>query len=262
MVNARHDGALLVQLGPGLQARPEELLRQRPGPDGRPEYLVRWSVLGSEERAAGGGGARSAEPEAENISLWMSAEELGASCPALLGPGRPRGPRREKAPGPRGAPGPADEASLLEMEADVRSLVRRARRQLAEAGAPGSSVLSTLHVLGAYAGIGSLGSAFRDSGAPELLLTLLRHEEERIRRGAGRMLRDLGAHDAGAGRSRSGGRGCRAFGRGRGRAAACVSRQNGRNRAGPSTPPWLRLSGLLLELETLSPARFRSWDAD
>uniref|UniRef100_A0A8C3NU95 CUL7/CUL9 N-terminal domain-containing protein n=1 Tax=Cyanoderma ruficeps TaxID=181631 RepID=A0A8C3NU95_9PASS len=197
MVNEKHDGSLLVQLGPRLQACPEELLRQRPGPDGRPEYLVRWSVVSSEERAAGGGG--SAEPRAENISLWMSAEEVCAGCPALLGRRRPPGPGEEKAPGPWGeAP---DEASLREMEADVRRLVRRARRQAAEAGAAGGSVLGTVQVLGAYAGIGSLAGAFRETGALELLLALLCHRDGRIRRGAGQMLRALGAHDAGGGRS-------------------------------------------------------------
>lgn len=259
MVNARHDGTVLLQLGPGLQACPEELLRQRPGPDGRPEYLVRWSVVSSEQRAAGGG---SAEPEAENISLWMSAEELRASCPALLGPGRPRGPRgpgREEAPGPWGTRVPPDEASLREMEADVGSLVRRARRQLAEAGAPGSSVLSTLTVLGAYAGMGSLAGAFRETGALELLLTLLCHQEKRIRRGAGQMLRALGAHDAGGGCSRSGGRGCRALGTGERLGSSVSAGKRGGIGLGL---PWLQLSGLLLELETLSPARFLSWDAD
>ncbi|RMC07795.1 hypothetical protein DUI87_15264 [Hirundo rustica rustica] len=189
MVNEKHDGALLVQLGPRLQARPEELLRQRRGRDGRPEYLVRWSVLSSEERAAGGGGGRSAESEAEEISLWMSAEEVRAGCPALPGRRRPEGPRRGEEEAP-------DEASLREMRADVRSLVRRAGRQAAEAGAPERSVLSTLHVLGAYAAIDSLAGAFRETGALELLLTLLRHEEKRIRRGAGEMLRALGARDA------------------------------------------------------------------
>ncbi|NXP42249.1 CUL9 protein, partial [Leiothrix lutea] len=196
MVKEQHDGSLLVQLGPGLQARPEELLRQRPGPDGRPEYLVRWSVVGAEEAAAGGGGAGSAGPRAENVSLWMSAEEVRAGCPALLGRGRPPGPGREKAPGPSGVP--LDEASLREMEADVGSLVRRARRQLAEGGTGGGSVLSTVTVLGAYAGIGSLAGAFRETGALELLLALLCHRERRIRRGAGQMLRALGTHDAGS----------------------------------------------------------------
>ncbi|XP_064271353.1 cullin-9-like isoform X2 [Passer domesticus] len=202
MVNEQHHGTLLVQLGPTLQARPEKLLRQRRGRDERPEYLVRWSVLSSEERAAGGSSACPAESRAESISLWMSAEEVRASCPALLGQRRPEGPRQEKAAGPCSAAVPRDEAaldeaSLLEMKADVRSLVRRAGRQLAEAGTPACSVLGTVRVLGAYAGIGSLAGAFREAGALELLTAMLCHREERIRRGAGEMLRALGAQDAG-----------------------------------------------------------------
>ncbi|XP_037989219.1 cullin-9 isoform X3 [Motacilla alba alba] len=204
MVNEKHSGTLLVQLGPKLQAHPEKLLRQRRGHDDRPEYLVRWSVVSLEERAAGGSSAASGETKAENISLWMSAEEVSASCPALLGHRRPEGPRlkEEKAPGPLAAVVPLDEASLdeaslLEMKADVRSLVQRARRQVAEAGSPECSILSTVHVLGAYASIGSLAGAFREAGALELLTAMLCHREKRIRRGAGEMLRALGAHDAG-----------------------------------------------------------------
>ncbi|XP_030921229.1 cullin-9, partial [Geospiza fortis] len=89
MVNEKHAGTLLVQLGPKLQAHPEQLLRRRRGHDERPEYLVRWSVVSSEERAAGGSGASSGDTKAENISLWMSAEEVCASCPALLAQTRP-----------------------------------------------------------------------------------------------------------------------------------------------------------------------------
>ncbi|NXA01355.1 CUL9 protein, partial [Nesospiza acunhae] len=160
MVNEKHAGTLLVQLGPKLQAQPEQLLRQRRGHDERPEYLVRWSVVSSEERAAGGSSASSGDTKAENISLWMSAEEVCASCPALLGQTRPLA--ADKVP-PDEAP--LDEASLLEMKADVRSLVQRAGRQVAEAGTPECSVLSTVHVLGAYASIGSLAGAFREVGA-------------------------------------------------------------------------------------------------
>ncbi|NXR20289.1 CUL9 protein, partial [Cinclus mexicanus] len=197
MVNEKHNGTLLVQLGPKLQACPKELLRQRRGHAGQPEYLVRWSVVSSEERAAGGSGASSAETKAENISMWMSAEEVCASCPALLGRRRPEGPKEEKEPGASDEALP-DEASLLEMKADVRSLVQRAGRQVAEAGTPEGSILSTVHVLGAYASIGSLAGAFRETGALELLTTLLCHKEKRIRRAAGQMLRALGAHDAGS----------------------------------------------------------------
>ncbi|XP_059323602.1 cullin-9-like [Ammospiza nelsoni] len=192
MVKEQHAGTLLVQLGPKLQAHPEQLLRQRRGHDERPEYLVRWSVVSSEERAGGGGGASSGDSKAESISLWMSAEEVRASCPALLAHTRPSAADKV-------APDavPLDEASLLEMEADVRSLVRRAGRQVAEAGSPECSVLSTVHVLGAYASIGSLAGAFREAGALELLTAMLCHRERRVRRGAGEMLRALGAHDAG-----------------------------------------------------------------
>ncbi|NXH60185.1 CUL9 protein, partial [Rhabdornis inornatus] len=199
MVNEKHNGTVLVQLGPKLQAYPKELLRQRQGHTSRPEYLVQWSIVSSEERAAGGSSASSAETKAENISMWMSAEEVCASCPALLGQRRPEGTwlKEEKAPGPSDKAS-LDEASLLEMKADVRSLVQRARRQVAEAGTPECSILSTVHVLGAYASIGSLVGAFRETGALDLLTTMLCHKEEQIRRGADQMLRALSAHDAGS----------------------------------------------------------------
>ncbi|NWY08092.1 CUL9 protein, partial [Nothoprocta ornata] len=89
-------------------------------------------------------------------------------------------------------------AASLELEADVRSLVRRAARQMGGSGAPGAAVLDTIHVLSAYAGISALARVFRETGALELLLGMLCHEEPRIRRGAGRMLRALASHDAGS----------------------------------------------------------------
>ncbi|XP_009475067.1 PREDICTED: cullin-9, partial [Nipponia nippon] len=127
MVNERHNGNLLVHLGPKLQAYPEELLRQRRGHDGQPEYLIQWSVVSLEERAVGGSDASSAETKPENILMWMSAEEVCASCPALLGQRKLEGQwvKEEKAASPFAADVPLDEASLLEMKADVRSLVQR-----------------------------------------------------------------------------------------------------------------------------------------
>ncbi|KAM8809276.1 LOW QUALITY PROTEIN: cullin-9-like [Eudromia elegans] len=196
----RRGGGLLVRLGPALHARPEQLLRQRPGRDGRPEYLVRWRLLRDEERAAGGG-SPGAGGEAESVAVWMSAEEVCGSCPELLGSREPCGQRREagEAAGLLAAAAPpGDAASLLEMEADVRSLVRRAARQLAGVGAPAAAVLNTVHVLSAYAGLGALAGVFRETGALELLVRMLCHEEQRIRRGAGKMLRALASHDAGS----------------------------------------------------------------
>ncbi|XP_074673598.1 cullin-9-like isoform X3 [Strix aluco] len=200
MVNEKHNGNLLVHLGAKLQAYPEELLRQRRGHDGQPEYLIQWSIVSLEERAAGGSSGSSAETKLENISMWMSAEEVCASCPALLGKRRLEGQwaKEEKAASPFAADVPLDEASLLEMKADVRSLVQRAGRQMAESGAPESSILNTIHVLSAYASIGSLAGAFKETGALDLLMKMLCHKDKQIRRSAGKMLRALASHDAGS----------------------------------------------------------------
>ncbi|XP_062427383.1 cullin-9-like isoform X3 [Rhea pennata] len=199
MVSERRNGSLLVHLGPTLQAYPEELLRQRRGRDGRSEYLIRWSVVSSEESVASGGGP-GAESKPENILMWMSAEEVCASCPVLLGQRKLGGRwvKEETAPSPFPADIPLDEASLLEMKADVGSLVQRAARQMAGTGAPESSVLNTIHVLSAYASIGSLTGAFKETGALDLLMKMLCHKEKQIRRSAGKMLRALASHDAGS----------------------------------------------------------------
>ncbi|NXM76281.1 CUL9 protein, partial [Serilophus lunatus] len=154
-------------------------------------------VMSSEERAVGGSSASSAETKSQNISIWMSAEEVCASCPALLGKRKVEGPggKEEKAPGPLAADAPLDEASLLEMKADVGSLVQRAVRQVADAGTPKCSILNTVHVLSAYASIGSLAGAFRETGALDVLMKMLCHKEKQIRHSAGKMLRTLASHD-------------------------------------------------------------------
>ncbi|XP_071661929.1 cullin-9 isoform X4 [Patagioenas fasciata] len=200
MVNERHNGNLLVHLGPKLQAYPQELLRQRRGHDGQPEYLIQWSIVSLEERAVGGNGASCAETKPENISMWMSAEEVCATCPTLLGKRKLEGQwvKEEKAASPFTADVPLDEASLLEMKADVRSLVQRARRQMSKSGAPESFILNTIHILNAYASIGSLASAFKETGALDLLMKMLCHKEKQIRHSAGNMLRALASHDAGS----------------------------------------------------------------
>ncbi|KAM4680914.1 LOW QUALITY PROTEIN: cullin-9-like [Amazona ochrocephala] len=200
MVNERRNGNLLVPLGPKLQAYPEELLRQRRGHDGQPEYLIQWSIVSLEERAAGSSSTSSAETKLENVSMWMSAEEVCASCLALLDRRKLEGQcvTGEKAASPSAADVLGDEASLLEMKADVRSLVQRAGRQMAESRAPESSILNIIHVLSAYASIGSLVGAFKETGALDLLMKMLCHKDQQIRHSAGKMLRALASHDAGS----------------------------------------------------------------
>ncbi|KAM5263615.1 cullin-9 [Ctenodactylus gundi] len=200
MIGEGRAGDLMVPLGPQLQAYPEELIRQRPGHDGRPEYLIRWRVLkcGEVDRAG------VEEGKAEHILMWLSAPEVCASCPSLLGEqALPKGPQQEPAGGsgslPRD-PGGLDEAAVGEMEADVRALVRRAARQLAEGGVASlpPAVLHTIHVLSAYASIGPLTRVFRETGALDLLMHMLCNPEPQIRRSAGKMLQALAAHDAGS----------------------------------------------------------------
>ncbi|KAM9564666.1 LOW QUALITY PROTEIN: cullin-9-like [Guaruba guarouba] len=200
MVHERRNGNLLVPLGPKLQAYPEELLRQRRGHDGQPEYLIQWSIVSLEERAAGGSSTSSAETKLENVSMWMSAEEVCASCLALLDRRKLEGQcvTGEKAASSSAADVLGDEASLLEMKADVRSLVQRAGRQMAESRASESSILNIIHVLSAYASIGSLVGAFKETGALDLLMKMLCHKDKQIRHSAGKMLRALASHDAGS----------------------------------------------------------------
>ncbi|XP_062953401.1 cullin-9 isoform X2 [Cynocephalus volans] len=200
MIGERRVGDLVVPLGPQLQAYPEELIRQRPGHDGRPEYLIRWSVLKCGE--VGKVGVE--EGKTEHILMWLSAPEVYANCPMLLGErALSKGPQHEPSGGSGSFPqdpGGLDEVAVGEMEADVRVLVRRAARQLAEGGTSSltAAVLHTIHVLSAYASIGPLTGVFRETGALDLLMHMLCNPEPQIRRSAGKMLQALAAHDAGS----------------------------------------------------------------
>ncbi|XP_071995949.1 cullin-9-like isoform X3 [Engystomops pustulosus] len=195
LVGERRNGNLLVQLGPKLQAHPEELLRQRWSVDSHVEYLIRWAVHNTEESGAGSSGTTSqAENKSSNILMWMSAEEVYSNCPTLLGKRKPEGPGvpEEKT---TGAP---DEGALQEMTEDVRMLVQRAARQMSHSCGPDSSILNTIHVLSAYASIGSLAGVFKETGALDLLMKMLCNSEKQIRKNAGKMLRALASHDAGS----------------------------------------------------------------
>uniref|UniRef100_A0A667ZB77 Cullin 7 n=1 Tax=Myripristis murdjan TaxID=586833 RepID=A0A667ZB77_9TELE len=174
----RRNGNLLVQLGPKLQAFPEELIRQRRTHDGQTEYLIRWSLVTIDDGTGSGG-----ESKTENILMWMSTEDVYANCPTLLGK------RKTDAQRP---------VELSDMKDDVKNLVRRARKQMAKKSDFAISITHTIHVLSAYASIGSLVGVFKETGALDLLMELLCNKERQTRRSAGKMLRALASHDAGS----------------------------------------------------------------
>lgn len=225
MVGERRNGNLLVQLGPRLQAYPEELIRQRRNHDGQTEYLIRWCLVTIDDGSGSRGGASEAgssgsdgaagpasgESKPENILMWMSTEDVYANCPGLLGKRktdvqRPLQLEAGHGEAYHGCPGttadfPADvtfdEVELSDMKDDVKNLVCRARKQMAKKRDFSISITHTIHVLSAYAGIGSLVGVFKETGALNLLMELLCNKETQTRRSAGKMLRALASHDAG-----------------------------------------------------------------
>nr|XP_034967035.1 cullin-9-like isoform X2 [Zootoca vivipara] len=195
MVIERQNGNVLVHLGPKIQTYPEELIRQRCGPNGHLEYLIRWNCLSLENGTGSRPGTCSAESGMENFLMWMSADDAYANCPTLLGK---RTPKEESSRRIFPPDVMLDEASLSEMKADVRNLVQRAAWQMASTTVPQSSILNTIQVLSAYASIGSLMGVFKETGALSLLMKMLCNEEEQVRRSAGKILRALASHDAGS----------------------------------------------------------------
>ncbi|XP_035982007.1 cullin-9 isoform X2 [Fundulus heteroclitus] len=234
MVGERRSGTLLVQLGPRLQAYPEELIRQRRTHDGQTEYLIRWCLVtvddgsgcgggagetggagGGGSGGGGSGGSSSGEPKPENVLMWMTTEDVYANCPVLLGkrkadaqrPPQPQEARRggeEEGGAPRGGAADFppdvtfDEVELSDMKQDVKNLVCRARKQMAKKSDFSINIMHTIHVLSAYASIGSLVGVFKETGALNLLMELLCNKETQTRRSAGKMLRALASHDAGS----------------------------------------------------------------
>ncbi|XP_026164869.1 cullin-9 isoform X5 [Mastacembelus armatus] len=233
MVGERRNGNLLVQIGPRLQAYPEELIRQRRTHDGQTEYLIRWCLITIDDGSSFGGGASEAggtsgsssgvggsssstsgETKPENILMWMSTEDVYANCPTLLGKRKTDSQRplqaQEKQHGGETVGGDQrsggefpsgitfDEVELSDMKEDVKNLVRRARKQMTKKSDFSISITHTIHVLSAYASIGSLVGVFKETGALNLLMELLCNKETQTRRSAGKMLRALASHDAGS----------------------------------------------------------------
>nr|XP_024103584.2 cullin-7 isoform X6 [Pongo abelii] len=185
-----------VPLGPGLHAYPDELIRQRVGHDGHPEYQIRWLILRRGDEGDGGSGQ--VDCKAEHILLWMSKDEIYANCHKMLGEdGQVIGPSQEST----GEVGALDKSVLEEMETDVKSLIQRALRQLEECVGtiPPAPLLHTVHVLSAYASIEPLTGVFKDPRVLDLLMHMLSSPDYQIRWSAGRMIQALSSHDAGEG---------------------------------------------------------------
>lgn len=215
-----------VPLGPGLHAYPDELIRQRVGHDGHPEYQIRWLILRRGDDGEGGSGQ--VDCKAEHILLWMSDDEIYASCHKMLGEdgqvsGRP--------PDTAGEAGALDQSVLGEMETDVKSLIQRALRQLEECVGtiPPAPLLHTVHVLSAYASIEPLTGVFKDPRVLDLLMHMLSSPDYQIRWSAGRMIQALASHDAGEERGGEEGRGARSARGSRGAVAGASA---------PSVPEW------------------------
>ncbi|KAK1905432.1 Cullin-9 [Dissostichus eleginoides] len=208
-MSERRGGNLLVQLAPRLQAFPEELLRQRRNHEGQMEYLIRWCLVTIDDGTGGGasegGGASSdgggasgsgSDSKAENVLMWMSLEDVYCNCPSLLGKRKDQEANQEREDFPPDHT--FDEGELSDMKEDVKNLVRRARKQMLKKSDFSISITHTVHVLSAYAAIGSLVGVFKETGALHLLMELLCNKETQTRRSAGKMLRALASHDAGS----------------------------------------------------------------
>ncbi|KAK5909004.1 hypothetical protein CgunFtcFv8_017015 [Champsocephalus gunnari] len=208
-MSERRGGNLLVQLAPRLQAFPEELLRQRRNHDGQMEYLIRWCLVtiddgtasgasegGGASRDGGGASGSGSDSKAENVLMWMSLEDVYCNCPSLLGKRKDQEANQEREDFPPDHT--FDEGELSDMKEDVKNLVRRARKQMLKKSDFSISITHTVHVLSAYAAIGSLVGVFKETGALHLLMELLCNKETQTRRSAGKMLRALASHDAGS----------------------------------------------------------------
>ncbi|XP_077017963.1 cullin-7 isoform X2 [Tamandua tetradactyla] len=184
-----------VPLGPGLHAYPDELIRQRVGHDGHPEYQIRWLILRRGDDREGASGQ--VDCKAEYILLWMTNDEIYANCHKMLGEdGQVVGRPQESA----GEVGALDKSVLGEMENDVKSLIQRALQQLEECvgATPPAPLLHTVHVLSAYASIEPLTGVFKDPKVLDLLMHMLSSPDYQIRWSAGRMIQALASHDAGS----------------------------------------------------------------
>ena len=194
-----------LPLGPNANYQVKDVVIHRKYKGQFDESLVKWTRIdnkGQEER----------DPE-ENACkyylIWMRKGEMEACCPHLLSLGAKAPPGSAEVGGTG-----AEEQSALQktgeiegddsfrdMVEDINTLVGRAERMRQrkgqKRGGVGSKMLSnTISILSAYARIGTLANTFRESGALDLLLSLLSSYDLEVRHSASDMLRSLATFDS------------------------------------------------------------------
>lgn len=167
------------------------------------ENLVKWSRQESKGKEAKAEEDELQERLLKDYLVWMRRDEMEACCPHLVGlEAAKMAPTAPPAMGEsvqKQAETEGDE-SLLEMAEDINNLVTRSQRLMHKAGQKpggvgGKMLSNTISILSAYARIGALANTFRESGALDLLLTLLSSQDVDVRHSASDMLRSLATYD-------------------------------------------------------------------
>ena len=198
-----------LPLGPNANYQVRDVVIHRKYKGQFDENLVKWTRV--ENKGKDGQEEKDAEENAcKYYLIWMRRDEMEACCPHLLSLDSKATPGAEDTSGMGGAdaedalqkPGETEgDDSFREMVDDINTLVGRAQRMRQrkgqKRGGVGSKMLSnTINILSAYAKIGPLANTFRESGALDLLLSLLSSYDHDVRHSASDMLRSLATFDS------------------------------------------------------------------
>ncbi|XP_064403306.1 cullin-9-like isoform X2 [Halichondria panicea] len=180
-----------VTLSTNASYKPVEVFTQRVF-KGSTEHLVKW-CLSEDKRLTNTANSlkTSRDGLCQEYTVWMREEEMSACCPQLLSMEivRPSQGETKLTEEPS-----HEEEPLTEMKDDINNLISRAKR-LSTLPSSGKMLSNTLNILSAYANIGALANTFRESGALDLLITLLATKDSTAHKSAGNMLRSLTTFD-------------------------------------------------------------------
>ena len=196
-------GGVSITLAPNSTYNAADLVIHRKYKGEHDENLVKWTR--SENKGRDAPQAEAEEKTSKEYLIWMRRPEMEACCPRLLSlEGVKSVPTAAQAlQQPRLWEVPEGDDSLHEMAEDINNLVLRAQRIMRTSGQkPGGAgvkmLSNTISILSAYAKIGALANIFRESGAMDILLSLLSSQDLDVRRSASDMLRSLATYDSGS----------------------------------------------------------------